>query len=571
MKWINRLSFKYRIFFGCVLAAIIPLLLSSVLTVRVFQLSSNRQAAQEGQEQLAEITTRLSQLFRNCQLACENLTNDGSASQVLIDNTTVDIQRDLYLSMYQAVQELYSSASFSVYDAGGRLRFSTGNSGEIRSLPTHWGVLRKAANDGGLVYYGTDPYITPGNQALLQAAYSLNSLKGARTGYVVLDFSQKSFAHFLGGLHGEADTLVLLDPYLRPVYCSRPEYDSSAISALLAKASNSGNTSDHSRYLWTVEPVSGCYLLLEKGAAFSTSGIRMMQTISFMLAFLGMALCLIISILLSREISQPVSRLDQAMAKVKEGDLSIRVHTGLSQKNELGRLTESFNQMTGDLQKYLDDTMEKQKALNETRLQLYQSQLNPHFLYNTLDSIKWTAKIHQLPEVSTMAENLAVILRRSISSKPFISLSKELETLNNYIEIQKIRFSGRFLYELEIPDRLESCLIPKMILQPLVENAIIHGLEGSDCGYICVYANQTGTDLEITVTDDGCGMSQDMLDWINSSNPSREEGHLGLYNVIQILKLYYGPSYGLRAVLSSEGGTAVTVVLPMQQEEVSYV
>ena len=266
---------------------------------------------------------------------------------------------------------------------------------------------------------------------------------------------------------------------------------------------------------------------------------------------------------MSRSIGQPVSLLDKAMAKVKKGDLSIRIRT--NRQDELGRLTESFNQMTGDLQKYLDDTVQKQKDLNKTTLRLYQTQLNPHFLYNTLDSIKWSARINQVPEIAVLAENLAVILRKSISSRPFITLREELETLESYVEIQKIRFTGRFLYETEIPDQLEDCMVPKMILQPLVENAIIHGLDGCEHGYIYIYAFQKEGILNISVTDDGCGMSRGMADWINSGAPAKRDGHLGLYNVINILKIYYGQEYGMEAAVT-EDGTTVTLRLPVQKE-----
>ena len=146
--------------------------------------------------------------------------------------------------------------------------------------------------------------------------------------------------------------------------------------------------------------------------------IRTMQTISLALAVVSLILCLIISLLLSRSISHPVSQLDKAMEKVKEGDLNIRVHS--SRTDELGRLTDSFNGMVRDLKTYLEEKVQQQKDLNETTLRLYQTQLNPHFLYNTLDTIKWNAKINQIPEIAVLAENLAVILRKSISSRPFI-------------------------------------------------------------------------------------------------------------------------------------------------------
>ena len=108
-------------------------------------------------------------------------------------------------------------------------------------------------------------------------------------------------------------------------------------------------------------------------------------------------------------------------------------------------------------------------------------------------------------------------------------------------------------------------MIPKMILQPLVENAIIHGLDGCANGYICIYAAQKDGILRISVTDDGCGMGQEMLDWMNSPNPAKRDGHLGLYNVIQILKLYYGEEYGIQAE-SDTSGTTVTIRLPAKKE-----
>ena len=136
-----------------------------------------------------------------------------------------------------------------------------------------------------------------------------------------------------------------------------------------------------------------------------------------------------------------------------------------------------------------------------------------------------------------------------------------METIDSYVEVQKIRFTGRFLCEKEIPDQLEECLVPKMILQPLVENAIIHGLEGCENGYICIYAGREGDVLNISITDDGRGMSPEILAWINSPEPEKRDGHLGLYNIMRILKLYYGNEYGLKAEVT-EDGTTVTLRLP---------
>lgn len=562
------LSFKNRVFFMCLLATLVPLLISSVVMVHIFTMSLNRQSEGTAKQQIAEISERFSRLLEDCENTCAELTADGSAAWNLIDNTTIEIQKGMYLSLYQAVQEIYGHAQCSVYDAGGRLRFTTDTLPREGKLPVYWGLLRKASQNEGMTYYRTDPYLAVTNPSILmQGAYSLENPHGARTGYVVLDFTRDNFDNVFSGFYSLTDTILILDDHRKPVYCSRPDYSEAQISGIIAELMKPQGTAEAGKgaqqYLCLQEPERGFYVILCRQAPISAPAVRMMGTVVLALSLLSLALSLVISEALARHITRPVSRLDKAIAKVKDGDLSIQVK--VKTNDELGRLTESFNQMVKDLKRYLEDRVQRQKDLNETTLRLYQTQLNPHFLYNTLDTIKWSAKIHQIPEIAVLAENLAVILRKSISSKPFIQLREELDTIESYIKIQKIRFAGRFLYETEVPDMLEDCVIPKMILQPLVENAIIHGLDGCANGYICIYAAQKDGILRISVTDDGCGMGQEMLDWMNSPNPAKRDGHLGLYNVIQILKLYYGEEYGIQAE-SDTSGTTVTIRLPAKKE-----
>jgi two-component system sensor histidine kinase YesM len=562
------LSFKNRVFFMCLLATLVPLLISSVVMVHIFTMSLNRQSEGTAKQQITEISERFSRLLEDCENTCAELTADGSAAWNLIDNTTIEIQKGMYLSLYQAVQEIYGHAQCSVYDAGGRLRFTTDTLPREGKLPVYWGLLRKASQNEGMTYYRTDPYLAVTNPSILmQGAYSLENPHGARTGYVVLDFTRDNFDNVFSGFYSLTDMILILDDHRKPVYCSRPDYSEAQISGIIAELMKPQGTAEAGKgaqqYLCLREPERGFYVILCRQAPISAPAVRMMGTVVLALSLLSLALSLVISEALARHITRPVSRLDKAIAKVKDGDLSIQVK--VKTNDELGRLTESFNQMVKDLKRYLEDRVQRQKDLNETTLRLYQTQLNPHFLYNTLDTIKWSAKIHQIPEIAVLAENLAVILRKSISSKPFIQLREELDTIESYIKIQKIRFAGRFLYETEIPDVLEDCVIPKMILQPLVENAIIHGLDGCANGYICIYAAQKDGILRISVTDDGCGMGQEMLDWMNSPNPAKRDGHLGLYNVIQILKLYYGEEYGIQAE-SDTSGTTVTIRLPAKKE-----
>ena len=564
MKKIH-LSFRGRVFLACLAVALVPLFLSSIVMVRLFTASLNRQSEQEAQRQISEISSRFTALLEDCENVCREQTKDGSVARYMIDTTTVEMQRGMYVSLYQASKEIYGHAQISVYDVGGRLRFTTDTMTRGDRLPVYWGLLKKASGKKQMAWYRTAPYLNlTDSRVLMQGAYPIENSGGARTGYLVLDFTRENFDSIFSGFYSLTDTILLLDAHQRPIYCSRPDYDAETMEEIAARMKKQTNTEDDTQYLQANEPERGFSVILCRQAPISAPAMQTMGTVILAMSLLSLCLCLSISGILTRSIAKPVSQLDKAMEKVKAGDLSIRVRS--TRNDELGRLTESFNRMVIDLNSYLEERVQKQKDLNETTLRLYQTQLNPHFLYNTLDTIKWNARIRQIPEIAVLAENLAVILRKSISSKPFIPLKEELDTIDSYIRIQKIRFSGRFLYETEIPDQLEECMIPKMILQPLVENAIIHGLDGCDNGYICIYAAQKDGVLSISVTDDGCGMSADMVDWINSPAPAKRDGHLGLYNVIQILKIYYGETYGMHAQVE-EDGTTVTLRLPFRKDE----
>ena len=199
---------------------------------------------------------------------------------------------------------------------------------------------------------------------------------------------------------------------------------------------------------------------------------------------------------------------------------------------------------------------------------MMQAQLNPHFLYNTLDTIKWVTKVNHIPEVSTMVASLANILRASISENEFCALSKELELVDNYCQIQQIRFDNKFDIKIDVPADLKNAIVPKLILQPIVENAIIHGLDEADDGLIIINAERTENDaLIISVQDNGKGIDAAAIESLNDIENKPPKGHLGLKNVITILRLYYGSEYGVYPKRLEEGGTIMYITLPYQEEE----
>ena len=264
--------------------------------------------------------------------------------------------------------------------------------------------------------------------------------------------------------------------------------------------------------------------------------------------------------------SLPIRRLEAAFSRVEQGDLDARVSGG-GGSDELSRLGVQFNGTVEALARNQAALLENQRELDEAQIRMLQAQLNPHFLGNTLDTMKWISKINKVPQVAAMSTDLADILRFAISPDELVPLRREAEILERYIDIQKIRLSDGFSFRLSIGAELEDCLVPKMILQPLVENAILHGLEGVENGVVEVTAEAGGGALRIRVYDNGRGFPAELTGAFREQDEARSRGHLGLYNVDMILRKYYGGDSGLYLENPTDGGAAVTATMPLRREE----
>ena len=327
-----------------------------------------------------------------------------------------------------------------------------------------------------------------------------------------------------------------------------------------------------------IEPLgnTGLYTVMACPSVFSTEVLNSMYSVLTVMLIISILLCVGVASHVGRNMTRPVERMNTAMRTLQEGDLTVRIAS--DREDELGQMSRNFNIMANELEQNVQEKIEKQKELNASHIAMMQAQLNPHFLYNTLDTMKWVAKANHIPEIATMAAGLAKILRTSISKRQFICLREELELVNCYVDIQKIRFNDKFSYSVEMEEGLEDCVIPKLIIQPIVENSVLHGLKESEEGNIHVrITGKTGV-LCIEVTDDGCGAPDDLMEAINHRRQEQLVGHIGVSNVDTILRLTYGEEYGIYMEKSDgniqttkdgkeSGGTRVTLRLPVRREK----
>ncbi|CDN41231.1 MULTISPECIES: sensor histidine kinase [Paenibacillus] len=286
---------------------------------------------------------------------------------------------------------------------------------------------------------------------------------------------------------------------------------------------------------------------------------------SFLLwAAAGLAVTLIISFIISHRITRPIRRLQAVMRQVERGDFDVRAEVG--QAGEVGQLGRAFNMMVGQTRRLLDERVQTEKIKRRTELRLLQSQINPHFLYNTLDSIIWMAEQRKNEEVVLMTSALAKLFRASIAKDDeLVPIRVEVEHIDSYLQIQKMRYRDKLDYAIDVPRELHAFKTPRILLQPFVENAIYHGIKNlPEGGMIAISARQADNGIEFRVSDNGQGMSEETIKLIMGAvRRDSDRDHIGVSNVNERIELAFGSDYGVS--IESEPGEGTTVAIKIPQ------
>lgn len=560
-----RSSFQKKLMGAFLTVGVIPLLVCVFMILNLFRITLAGSASSIAEGQLATVADGFGELISSCGEVLEDLGGQSEVASALRSREGRDIR--VYNALYDTAAPLLRDADFSLYDREGEILYATGNASAGETLPVNWGLLAAAEEKNGLVCRAVSPY-DPLHRGRMQLARAI-SQEGQVVGYAVAELSDAHFARLLGGKYTADSDVLVLDPFWDEVYATPglPEEGlSQRLRACLLEGRNLSELEAEQNYYIQREDVSGFVIVLRQSQPLVAWGTRLFYLAAAISLLLCLALCLYVSLRFSRQLFRPIRSLNDAMAAVEQGDLDARME--VTGTDEISQLSGRFNRMTQRLKENLEDSVRQQQELGDAQIRMMQAQLNPHFLYNTLDTVKWMGKINQVPEVATISADLADILRSSISADEFVELREEMELLERYVEIQKIRFPGKFEYETQVPEELLDVLIPKLMLQPLVENAIIHGFEDGSHGHIQVEAMTRGEELFLTVRDDGCGMSRESLERFRSQQEPRSGRHYGLYNVDAILRLHYGPEHGLTFLPPAGGkGTCIRVILPISRRE----
>ena len=292
---------------------------------------------------------------------------------------------------------------------------------------------------------------------------------------------------------------------------------------------------------------------------------KQMQTYYFFGAIGLLILAITISMIISSRISKPIKKLELSMKEVEKGNFDSKID--IQSSNEIGKLSRTFNLMTKEIKELMNQNTIEQELKRKSEIKALQTQINPHFLYNTLDSIIWMAEDKKYQEVILMTSALATLFRLSISSgDELTTIENEIEHIKSYLTIQKMRYKDKLDFEIDVDAEILQNKIIKILLQPLVENCIYHGTRNMpEVGFIRITGKKYYDKILIQIIDNGIGMTPDQISAIFENRIKSKSGgkSVGVNNVNDRIKLYFGKEYGISFDSEIDKGTTVNIWIPV--------
>jgi two-component system, sensor histidine kinase YesM len=511
-----------------------------------------------------------------------NKNKSRPLDEILKDESMMDSKINSAMNFRTNIEGLF------IFSYNGEIYSYRGVNNSIRLdytfTSTPWYELMKSLSIKKLLLptHIQDQVLTPGKSKIVfsyvRNIYDLDMNKSS--GNILIDMNTDIFKKIWDKINtNEYQEFVIIDNNKTIIYHTREElisnqFRSNYISEILK--SRNGNiittvdnrqtliTFNTSRFTnWTVISIIPVNVLYKN--------ITNLAYIIILTVIICILLSLFVAILISRNITRPISTLRRLMKKAESGQFDINIP--VTSKDEIGALSTSFNTMVTRINSLIQTVYETKIHKREAELNALQAQINPHFLYNTLQTIDIIAESAGIDVICTVCRSLSRMFRYSISrGKEIVPLYLELEHVKDYIYIQKLRFKDRFQVVYDIDESMKNNKMIKLVLQPLVENALLHGIESEEeeCTIILSVKVVNGN-IEISVRDNGIGMNEYQLKLLQESLDDEilhanldtlKNRSIGLKNVHARIQLYFGESYGLKIESKQDVGTTVTVIIP---------
>ena len=577
MNRLNRI-FKSRPVGFIIVAACVLVVL--ILTASLFFATfSSFRTGIEGavNTQTNELST---QIVYNYENSVKSIIETSNIIQTDIDQINIGTAQGSQLFaeyLKQIVRFKSDIIDISIYDINTRRCLTSSSDEEMGRMlsddDANW--FYEAINDPTVHVFST-PYAEFGSEEYkVNVSKRIRYQKGAGEGVLKIEISFQSFIDLVDKSNlGEGGHVTIIDSNYDVVYTSLPELEATgdgidlvreiilgSQSAVLGGYNMAVLVDTLSNTKWRI-----CvFIHIDKLMEIERTFLLTMATVACVVLLVSIPLFTLVA----RAITTPMKQLELAMRKVEKSDYFRMEEVELAASLEVEALIRRFNKMMRKIGELMDRVIAEQNAQRKSELKALQNQINPHFLYNTLDSILWLVENHKNHEAAEMVVALARLFRIGISNdSEVIPLRNEIEHVRNYLLIQNIRYTGSFDYAFDIDPAALDVRTMKLILQPLVENCIYHGLKNKiDKGHIRISARIEGGYLYLSVSDNGYGMRRETIDDIyRSFEDGAVSNSVGLKNIYQRTMIYYGGNAGMTIESELDEGTTITIKEPLNWE-----
>ncbi|MBJ6364330.1 sensor histidine kinase [Paenibacillus sp. GCM10012307] len=587
-KFITRIAgmgFRNKLIILFTLISIVPLSVLGLLSYNHASYTVQEKVYQTMLESLSQITYSMNYFINDIEQLSMYIYSNEDVQQILSVDSADRSTSNRYQDEKRISAILESFVGFKKWDIeiyilgknGDRFFTADVLPKQYRNINSNWGLFRKARLAGGNAVWDTQYTLKKlydfgtalGNGRLLK-----NIDTGEFLGFLVIDIMETDLVDKYAKAHlVENGQIFLLDQFGN-VISSLPkhqigtklqaEFLLTVLQGSKGYFQSENQQGEKQMIIYDTSEVSGFKLVSVvpvKEVIKESSSIR---TLTIGILIVGIMTSFGFAYVVSNHITHPLRKLRLLMGQAEKGDLDISFP--VKYKDEVGQLGQSFNRMIDRIQYLIKENYEKILQLREAELKAIQAQINPHFLYNTLDSINWMARIHNIDEISRTVISLGELFRYSIrKGNQFITISEDMTQIRHYLAIQKIRFRDKVTMEVEVDPNILSFYTLKLLIQPVVENAIVHGLERKvGHGTLRIRGQAAGDKIVFVIQDDGIGFSASQQEDHTIQTKMRAGGGtgIGLDNLKKRMELQFGEEASFNMTSEIGLGTTVTIKIP---------
>lgn len=574
LQWIRSFKLRTRLIAAFALISFIPSLALALFSNRIYSESIENKTAQASQQMLQLLNNNL-QFILDEYSQCLNMLSIAAPIHDFLWKRLQDSSFNQYsiINNLDTFNSLFNNPSIKdVFIIDSQGRFVT-NNGYVSYSPDAINEIIAATEKSSprdflsfyIPSYGSDCI------AMCRKIYD-NHFTNTHVGYLILFFDTAVLEElaFPSSTMGEGASILLINTEGKLVASQNQgisddhEFIASLSANMVTDPKSNGYTEEipdkENLVLYAFNKKYRTYLVSYVPNNYLNAEIHRIQSLVMMLTTILLFMCLVLSTLIYQSIISPIKEMVAVCSRSKEKDKPYLIEDPAD--DELGYLARTIDEMTQSNEQMMQTLELRDQQKRELEIEMLMYQINPHFLFNTLNTFKWMASINGIPTLSDGLTSLANLLHTTLVKKDeLVTVQDEINSLKDYCTIQNLRYAGQFTISYFVDNMSLDCRIPKFILQPLVENAILHGNVTEDTLLnIAVSSQVLDKTLYITVQDNGIGFS---IEEAYNADTHRFTG-LGLSNVDERLRLYYGESYGLKIITSPGEGTCCRITIPLE-------